>query len=53
MKKFIYNEDDDGLHSYAYDWLDRTGLKETLWIIDYIYLRDFFNNQTFNQWSNE
>ena len=50
MRKFIYHEDENGLQSHAYDWLHTTGLKETLWIIDYIYLIDYFNNPTFNQW---
>ena len=53
MRRLIYDGDEDGLQSDAYDWFYYAGLKETLWIIDKIWIIDYFDNPTFNQWTDK
>ena len=42
------HENQYGPHAYYCYWLRETGLRETRWIVDIVWLMD--NHMTFNEW---
>ncbi len=54
MKDFTYYNNKRSLLMSDCDWLTKTGLRETLWILDSEWFIAFYKNQiTFNKWINK
>lgn len=54
MKNFTYYDDDKrGLLIFDCDWLTKTGLRETRWILDSKWFLANWKNLTFKEWIEE
>ena len=53
MRDFTYYDDKRSLLMSDCDWLTKTGLRETQWILDTVWILMQNYNPTFKEWINE